>query len=162
MLTTIRMDVQQVTEDLSSLLDDVGNRICLAAAEAGGEVVLNTYRAEMHRRETVSGTYKSAQGAIEHFINAFESVAKRTLLFRDRQGAYSLVGIATEAGNWRMASPQALWVEEGTADREREDGRRTGKVTAEHILAGIVEQTSDIVIATMQNVIIEELEKYAN
>lgn len=160
MLTTIRMDVTEVKDDLMNMLDDLSSRILFMAADAGGEVIQNTYHAELLRRATVSGTYKSAQGTIEHFIQAYESVARRTLMFKDGQGAYSVVGIAAAAGNWRLQSPQALWLEEGTVDREHESGHPTGRVEAEHVLAGIADTIGDVVVNTMQNIIIEQLEHY--
>lgn len=170
MLMTLRMDVTEVKDDLMNMLDDLSGRILLAAADAGGEVIQNTYRAEMLRRATTPGSYKSAQGAIEQFIQAYESVARRTLPFKDGQGAYSVVGIATADGSWRMASPQAMWLEDGAdgssqpesrGERYRySDDKGTGVEKAQHVLANIVDSTADIVTNTMQNLIIEQLEQY--
>ena len=161
MITTIRIDTKDLFEELADLQDDLCNRILCLAAEAGGQVVETAYRNALLQRKTTSGTYKSAQGEIEHFIQAYESVGHRTLLFRDRTGAYSVVGIIAAEGNWRSQSPQAMWLEWGTEERTRKsDGQKTGQEVARHTLENIVNQIGDTVISTMQNIISTELAKY--
>ena len=69
-----------------------------------------------------------------------------------------------------MASPQALWLEEGADGHSQPGGRGeryrysddvgTGVEAARHTLANIVEQQAATVTATMQNVIREELAKH--
>jgi hypothetical protein len=130
----------------------------MKAADAAGKVYEDGYRAAVPVYSP-SGTYGSA-GARHHFIQLVNSIGRRTLEFKDRTGAYSVVGIVTASGdNWRMQSPQGLWIEEGTNDRWKANGQYTGFVHAYKIFANTLARYSGPAAKTVQSVMQREMKK---
>lgn len=171
MLVAIKVELNDMQKELASVFDDLGDRVCLKAVEAGGALIETEYRKQLAAIAKRSGTYKSAQGAIEHLIQAYKSVGHRALKFKGGGGAYSVVGIVAASGSWRSQSPQALWLEEGADGHTQKDGRptssrikksnemSTGIEAPRHTLANISESLSASVISTIQDVISAELAK---
>jgi hypothetical protein len=165
-----RINISDMEEEISSLRNQITNVILKKAAAAGGEVVKNQYQAALMAITKRPGTYKSAQGVIENFIRAYEAVTQRTLLFKDRTGAYSVVGIEAAPGKWQPLSPQAMWLESGADGSSQSpnlghryhttDNASTGVEEPRHTLANIADTYQDIIAATMQQVVIEELANY--
>lgn len=136
-------DLTSVRRGIEDLTDALANRILKKGTDAGGEVVVNAYKAALQDRMTTPGTYVSSAKTVEHFMHAYLAVGKRSLLFKDKSGAYTVVGIRAAPGNWRPLAPQAMWLESGTVDRyHKSDGQYTGHVTAQHVLAGVVAATA--------------------
>lgn len=130
----------------------------IKAADAAGKVYEDGYRAAVPVYSR-TGTYGSA-GVRHHFINLVNSIGRRTLAFKDQSGAYSVVGVVTAGGNnWRMQSPQGLWIEEGTDERYRKDGRYTGFVHAYKIFANTLARYSGPAANTVRHVMQREMKK---
>jgi len=171
MLATINVELNDVQRDLAKVFDDLGDRVCLLAVEAGGALIENEYRKQLSAIAKESGTYTSAQGAVEHLIQAYKSVGHRALKLKGGGGAFNVIGIVAASGSWRSQSPQALWLEEGADGHTQKDGRpsshrvqkttkqSTGIEAPRHTLANISESLASTVADTIQNVIASELAK---
>ena len=126
-------------------LTDAANRLqskllkaSVKGADAAGKVYEAGYKAAVPEH-LPTGTYGSA-GARHHFVQLMNAIGRRTLEFQDKTGAYSVVGVVTAPNNWRSLAPQGMWIEYGTEERWRKDGRYTGFVPAYHILRTVAER----------------------
>lgn len=127
------------------------------AVDAAGKVYEEGYRAAVPVHNP-PGTYGSA-GVRHHFINLVNAIGRRTLAYSDNTGAYSVIGVKAAPNNWRSLAPQGLWIEEGTEERWRKDGRYTGFTPAYHILRNIMERYQQPAKNTLQAVMKKEMEK---
>lgn len=139
---TLQFDFSSMLQPLLALEHALQDRLLYAAAKDGGEVILDAYRDAVPRYKP-PGTFKSAAGQIEHFQQMYQAVNQKVRLFKDKTGAYSIVGIASAPGTHLPTAPQGAWVEEGTGEREHADGSSTGHIEAQHILANVVAQYSE-------------------
>lgn len=140
MIGLVEYDISSVRHAFADLEHKLQNKIIKAGADAGGKVLLNAYRnslEEHHKDGRLPGTYKSASGAVQYFIAAYQAVGQRTLLFKDRNGAYSVVGILAAPGNWRPQAPQGTFIEGGTVERKNSLDQNRGSVEALHLLAKV-------------------------
>lgn len=142
MITSVRFNTAPFIASMQSLQEVMQHKIVKDAAEAGGNVIVQAYRAALPRYNP-PGSFKNAAGVIEHFQQAFMSVGQRTLLFKDGNGAYSVVGIVAAKGSWKPVAPQALFIEGGTVERHHKSGHPTGKTPAQHLLERVAESNVD-------------------
>lgn len=159
-MINVYYDFSVVQRQLEEFKEDLLRKIVKKGVDAGGGVLVKAYRSALqaHHQRTnkVSGTYRSASGAVEHFMAAYDAVEKRSLLFKDRTGAYSVVGIMAAANNWRPLSPQAQFLESGTIEREKASGASTGSIQP---ALRILEQVAEQFTSTAQQKCIEVIEK---
>lgn len=172
MIARIRIDSGPAIEEMRKSLDSIATDYCRQAAEAGGTILLDAYRKSLQGRAHSTGKFHKGKGTAAHqiitFQKSYDSVAKRTLLFKDRRGAYCVVGQAVNAAN-KYFSPQAMWLEEGADGRSQpnprgerykySDGQGTGVMEAEHTLANAASMTAEASLAAMQEKLVQCLSK---
>ena len=145
MIASIKFNTTSFIQAVERLSDEVQNKVVTAAADAGGAVIVAAYRQSLqdqHKDGRKAGSFKnSATNKIDNFISAFQAVAKKTLLFKDGNGAYSVVGIQAAPGSWKPLAPQALFIEGGTEERQHKSGHPTGRGPALHLLEHAAESS---------------------
>ena len=163
MMSRVRIDYEDVVRASLKSFDDFTKDYSKQVAEAGGKVLFNAYRKKLQKvAKSKSGSfYKNrgtAQQQIIEFQKSFDSVAMRTLFFKDQTGAYCVVGQAVNAKN-RYFSPQAMWTEYGADGRSQPGGRGeryrysdkvgTGVRIAEQPLENAAAETAEASLAAM-------------
>lgn len=146
------IDFSSMLEPLMKLKVELQNRLLMQAATKAGNVFRDAYRATVPRHDP-PGTFRSAEGAVQHFHELFDAIEQKNRMFTNGIGAYSVIGIKSAPGSRNSWAPQGYWIEEGTDERHHEDGSSTGKVTAQHILQRVVEANQqaaqDVAIAVI-------------
>ena len=159
------LDFSSVVDKLYELEYRLQDKLLVEAVDAGGDVLLKGYQSKIseHVKGRVrTGTFSSASGTIEHFQHMIDSVGKTSRLFKDKTGAYCIVGIVSAPGTRKPVAPQAGWFEEGADGssqgfdvRRHKDGSSTGVEEATPILQETVAELCTQAQDTALSVLVE-------
>lgn len=135
MTLSLKLETDVLEAEIRSFVSSLTNVHMVDAVRRGAAEQARVYRDILQRY------YKDPPGN-SSFEFAYKAITVKVGAFRDRTGAWSVVGPSVVNG--RMPAPQQQFGEAGTARRTTKSGADRGAMPAYHWLAMANEQSKDL------------------